>query len=1193
VTIPLEGVQWIEASAGTGKTWTLADLYLRLLLEKELPPQRILVVTYTRAATAELRQRLRDRVAACRDALAAGAAPGAPDLEELAADARERGSVEAWRSRLDRALHAFDEAAVFTVHGFCQRVLEDLAFESGADFERELLPDATALVDDLARDFWAAELHDAPPALLAQLARDHLGPESLASLAHFLLANPDARVLPHEVPEVDVERRAPAFAHALDRARSLWSESADEIVDLLCEHPGLHRGSYNALRIRTHWRAELDDGLASDRPGVAERISFLGRIATGGFRLRRGEVAPEHPFFDACAALAEADAAWSADLQHARLALEQRFARSLSARLDARKQEQGHFTYDDLLTRLRAALRGPLADGLVAALREQYAAVLVDEFQDTDPLQWEIFQRAWGPGSGRSLFLIGDPKQAIYGFRGADVYAYLAAGQAVPAAARHGLRRNWRSSPGLIRGLNALFGGVERPFGDDAIDYVAVEPSPKAPADDLGRAPLRFLLAAAPDVDGKSRKIPAGRAERQLPAAVAADIARWLAAPPDGGVAVTPRDFAVLCRTNVQARAVQEALREVGVPSVLHSDASVFDSTEAAWLERLLRALVTPGDARAVRAALATPLLGVDAAGLLALAADEPGWDAWLVRFRRWSAVFRRDGVVPALRAVQQECGSTERLVRQVGGERSLTNLRHLSELLQAEAARGHHGPGSLVRWLVQLRRDAAARTAVEEDTQLRLESDARAVQLVTIHKSKGLEYEIVYCPFAWKAADLFPEERRRPRWHDTAAGPRLCIDLGSDDHETHRDLAREESLAEASRLLYVALTRARRHCSVIWGRFEGADRSALAGLLHPEGLDGLDDEGVREALERMVERAPGAVAVEPLGPTEAPRYLAAAAPPAALSARVLERPPHVRWRGSSFSALTQGEGAARGPGAEGHDYDAFDAGPEPGAPPPPSRRVVLADFPAGARPGTLLHELLETRPFDGLADRSEDRALELALRRHGVASSWVPAVSEALAGVLAAELPDPAGGAPFRLGGIPPERRQAELEFALPVVEPGLTAPALAKVFAAADPPVVRRYAEAAERLGFGALAGSLRGFVDLVFEHEGRYYLLDYKSNHLGEDRASYGAIALADAMIEHHYVLQYHLYWVALHRYLLLRLPDFDYERHMGGVLYLFLRGMAPGDGHGVYTDRPVRALSEALSATLRGVTSGAGP
>jgi len=486
VTIPLEGVQWIEASAGTGKTWTLADLYLRLLLEKELPPQRILVVTYTRAATAELRQRLRDRVAACRDALAAGAAPGAPDLEELAADARERGSVEAWRSRLDRALQAFDEAAVFTVHGFCQRVLEDLAFESGADFERELLPDATALVDDLARDFWAAELHDAPPALLAQLARDHLGPESLASLAHFLLANPDARVLPHEVPEVDVERRAPAFAHALDRARSLWSESADEIVDLLCEHPGLHRGSYNALRIRTHWRAELDDGLASDRPGVAERISFLGRIATGGFRLRRGEVAPEHPFFDACAALAEADAAWSADLQHARLALEQRFARSLSARLDARKQEQGHFTYDDLLTRLRAALRGPLADGLVAALREQYAAVLVDEFQDTDPLQVEILrlltsatqeQADWRrvrPAPGK-LFLVGDPKQSIYRFRRADVVLYqevkrrLAdAGVDSLRASRGPLTMEENSSPGRR--------GIEEASGKDIagriIDYV-------------------------------------------------------------------------------------------------------------------------------------------------------------------------------------------------------------------------------------------------------------------------------------------------------------------------------------------------------------------------------------------------------------------------------------------------------------------------------------------------------------------------------------------------------------------------------------------------------------------------------------------------------------------------------------------------------------------------------------------------
>ncbi len=1110
LTTPLAGLQLIEASAGTGKTFAITTLALRGVLA-DIDISRILIVTFTNAATAELRRRLRERLVLALETYADPGHPAADDdLRELVRRRIADGQRDADRRRVRAALDGFDEASIFTIHGFCQRALREFAFESGSAFDVELIGDPRPLLADAVRDVWAARLFDAPRPLVAGL-RDHkITLATVANVAGSFALHRDLRVVP---PVAD-----PAADEPKTWARALMRDVGPAVLETL--------------------QRRKDAGNVQD--------------------------------------------------------------------------------FDDLLHRLDQALSGPSSDVLVDGFRRRYGLALIDEFQDTDPVQYRIF-RELHTRAGMPLFLIGDPKQAIYAFRGADVFAYLDAQRGASDA--HTLLTNWRSSPRLVQAVNTLFTNAPTPFVIPDIAFRAAQAA--VPNRDqlggaaAGTAPLRMLFANRSDfTDGAKRPTKPSGSAHWWYRCLADQVVQLL---DDGtlldGRAVRAGDIAVLCRKNDQLIAVSEALRVAGVPSVALGDASVFDAPEALMLEQLLRALAEPGDALALRVALVTPLIGLRSEDVVRLNADEARWDEWGECFQRWNERWRVSGVTAALRGLFDDLQVPRRVLGTPGGERSMTNLLHLGELLQQAASESRRGPHGLVDWLHRLRTDVTLQRELgSEAAQIRLESDVHAVSLTTIHKSKGLQYPVVFCPFLWDFID--PKlEKAWPRFHD--AERRLTIDLGmppANDSTMRRD---GELAAEEMRLLYVALTRAQQLCVVIWGAINLSQHSALADLLHgrprrdadgvtrrdADQLGKLTDAEMLADLRAVVDAAAGAIALEPLPPPCGRQHRESAADAAALVAPPPEPTIYQAWRIASFTSLSAGAEAFGLRAEEGIDRDEVALEEEAGA-----AAAALQGFPRGRGPGTLVHRILELADF-GVEDPAVMRALvERHLTMARIGAEWIDPLSAALRDVLDTPLvagPDadrgqfllpgldprrPAGSG-LRLRDVPRAQRLSEMEFAFPVARDGghlLTAASLADVFARHGGAPLAAYAERVRRLPFRPLSGFLRGYIDLVFAHAGRWYVVDYKSNDLGPTPAHYAPSALAVEMTRHDYVLQYHLYLVAVHRYLQRRLSGYHYDRHVGGALYLFVRGMSPsrGPATGVVHATPPAALIEALSAVLGG-------
>lgn len=1216
LTAKLEG-SLIEASAGTGKTYTLTTLFLRLLIERGLSISEILVVTFTKAATAELRERLRGRLVEALAAFDGAAAdPALATLVARSADrARDRGRVLA-------ALRAFDEAAIYTIHGLCQRVLARHAVESGSRFEIELAPDEGALLAEVVADFWARSLYDASPAWVRHVLEVGTTPEELIALAEAAVADPEMPVLPPAPSAAALEASLAAFDEARVAAAAIWRAERARVVSLLETAP-LKRTTYRKDYIAS-WIAPMDRALLDARPAALVLFDRFGRFTNAELAAAtsKGAAAPRHPFFDACDRLEAAFLAARREAESRMLAWKRDLVAYARSEAPRRKEAAGVQSFDDLLRRLDVALSGEGGPALAEGLRAQYKAALIDEFQDTDPVQYRIFQRIYAGPSASSLFLIGDPKQAIYSFRGADVFAYLrAAGE---AGRRYTLETNYRSDPGVVAAVNALFARSASPFVLGDIAFTAVRPapdaSPKLRNQGEPEAPFRFLFVKR-EGGGEAKPLAKRWADEHVPAAIAADIARRLGgAETIGGRPLRAGDIAVLVRKNRQAAAMQRALRALHVPSVLQGDESVFDAPEAEELERVIAAMLAPSSAAAVRAALVTSLFDLPADEILAIERDDEAWDAWTSRFAGWGARLLERGFIAAFRRLLDDQEAPARLLRQEGGERRLTNFLHLAELLQVAARREHLGPAGLQRWLSAMRSDVRARDPLgAEAAELRLESDAAAVKLVTIHKSKGLEYPIVYCPYLWDGK-LGSRDAGPLVFHDPEDANRQKLHLSATKDDAHAAHAAREAFAENLRLLYVALTRGKHQVSVVWGNFQDAATSALAYLLHapapaPQGgaavdlpalkklVEGLDDGAMRAVLRDLAAASGGAILAEDLDLSPGAPYTFAMTAPEALRCRALTRGTESSFRTSSFSALVASASAGAPVEIEGRDRDAEDAGPPPApavATPAAEAPVLLHDFPRGAQAGDLLHKVFERVDFDASEEAIAARAEE-ELRRVGLPVEPLrDVVARAAREVLATPLPAPAGPR-FALRDIPRGRRLTELEFLFPVaphkggtVAPLVTSRSVAEVLARhAGGKLSPAYIESLRRLAFAPFEGFLRGFIDLVVEHEGRFYVIDYKSNFLGPLPGDYSAPAIYAAMAEHHYFLQYHLYTVAVHRYLARRLPRYDYDRAFGGVFYLFIRGMARDRGaEAVYVDRPERALIEALSSLFDGARGGRG-
>ena len=809
-------------------------------------------------------------------------------------------------------------------------------------------------------------------------------------------------------------------------------------------------------------------------------------------------------------------------------------------------------------------------------MRGQYRAALIDEFQDTDPLQHQIFSGVFA-GPENFLFLIGDPKQAIYGFRGADIFTYLDASQR--ADQRFTLKENWRSETGLVRAVNTVFGEPANPFLFSGIQFNPVEARGEA-----DKSPLQIVGQCVPPLQIWFRKrdggeIKSGVADGELPQVVASEMVALLNGPAKFGErAVQPEDLAVLVPHNRHAQLVQDALKSRGIPSVLYTAASLFESRELVEVQRVLAAIADPARESHLLAALGTDLLGYTAAQLATLAEEEMRWQEILERFRDYLDLWSRRGFIQMFRSFLQREQIRSRLLAFPDGERRLTNILHLAEVLHRASLEQRLGVTALLKWIAEQRQ---ADGEVAEEHQLRLETDEKAVKLVTIHKSKGLEYPIVFCPFSWKGAGIEHGGEEQVFFHENGNG-NLARDLGSDDYETNKQLALAEKLAEQVRLFYVALTRAKHRCYFVWGAFNGAGTSAPAWLLHPPAVaepdpvaalennfKQLDDARLLADLGKLADASEASIEISTLPEPTVAKFEKPASADQPLAARKFTGAIARDWRISSFTSLTANHGE------EAPDHDA--AGAVEGEREP---AAGIFAFPGGTTPGTCLHKIFEKLDFTQWNQPETKSLVREQLREHGLAEpDFTNTIFEMLGKVMESPLDEKVPG--LTLANIPAARRLHELEFFFP----------LRKISPAPLQQLLKKFSFADDRepegFSFAPVQGMLKGFIDLAFEFDGRYYLVDWKSNLLGSQIEDYGAAAMTEEIRRRHYYFQYQLYTVALDRYLRHRLPDYDYKRHFGGVYYLFLRGMNPArPDFGIFRDRPPEKFVRELDALLTG-------
>ncbi len=1181
--MPLHGRVLIEASAGTGKTWNIGLIYLRLLLEQGLRAEQILVTTFTDAAAQELRERLRRRLIEAERLLQSTASDESADPTSLAAylavlrrSGDDAGRLALRRIQLARA--ELDRAPIATMHALCQRIQRDYPLESGAAFSADRLFDEGELLRECVEDFWRRRyLDQAIDAEEAELVLPD-GPQGLLRDLGALFAG-QARVLEVDGPA--------ALARAL---ADLGTAEAVTELRRLAETKGLYAPRRTALSGRLRSIAEA---LASVPANEAVLIEKLGEYFSPEEILAQqaadaAERLGDHPLIQQLQALREALKLRKTFVRGRVLAEAARFCREEMPR---RARARGVLTYTMLIDVVWQRLCGEHADGRLAdRLFAAHPVALIDEFQDTDTRQYAIFERIYR-GRG-ALVMIGDPKQAIYGFRGGDIAAYLRAGASTTE--RYSLAVNHRSASALVHALNGLYGHADGGFDHPLIRYRQVAAGARADAlpyavDGMPVTQPLVVHQFCPEPrreDGKP--LPQSELERLALDDCAERIVELLNDPAQrlGDRRVEPGDIAVLLPRHAHVAALRARLVARGVPCLGLSRGSIFATAMAAELDLVLYAVIHAEDDQAVRGALSTRLLGADLAQFAAWRHDAAAFERELERFESWRELARARGVLALVEAVLSLRAGA--LLARTDGERLLTDLRHLGELLAAEAA-AHQGLDGLYAWFAAMRRDGGdGDSEAAEERQLRIESDSRRVQLLTVHVSKGLEFPIVFLPLLWQTSSRKPPyDPKLLRFHDEH--DEACVDLGSADFAAHRARHFREDLQERLRLLYVALTRAVHSLHLYWVDRDSRPRddaeawelSAL-DLLLLQARDRLELAADAPVWPALAAAVPG-IALSGPAAIGADGYM----PPQAIKAmRSAETPPPAprlpQWL-HSFSSLTRRSAAEAvfGQGAAGDEVEAPEVEEVAADTDEQSEDPQLLALQAvrGPRFGDAVHLILEQAGAEPLWP-AQRQLLYAQLSAQGLHLPGA-GIEELLlrVGTMAERVRQAELGDGLQLSALAPGERVAEFEFQFPVHRV-----AVARLRQLCD---AHGYAELLPAtLTAGMLNGMLVGFADLIFRWDGRFHVLDYKTNWLGARRVDYRGRGLEQAMQAHHYPLQALLYTVALHRYLGQRLDGYTIERHLGDSWYLFVRAVGLQPGLGVWRHGWPPSLIQALDDAFAG-------
>lgn len=1167
------GINLIEASAGTGKTYSIVMLVLRFLLEHGYTLEQLLIVTFTKAAAQELRDRVRSRLLEVKAILAGNSSNDA----ELDAWVANLADSDLTRCRLMDALADSDHANIFTIHGFCQRTLTQFALESGQVFGSELLENVSHIEQQIAQDYWRIETYARSLTQVVLIRSVATTPDSL--LAAIRNIRDGSEILP---PEVSLQQCLQELEAQLDLIQKVFSDVLTGIKTAIAEQPDHFKVKFkedfaNSVNKLQSW-------LAGKRPVPLQAITslteenflnkalnnrkFMARPAQGlTAEQRKNDFLQEYGIeLSTLEPLAE-------QLTTLQIALKQGLYNYLKTELENRLTHSNQLSFNSMISHLANALSGEQGTHLKQLLQNKYPVALIDEFQDTDDTQWSIFSTlVEPPANNHFLYLIGDPKQAIYRFRGADIYSYLQAKK--QADQEYSLEKNWRSQAPLVSATNTLF-AIDKPFLIEDIRYYPVKAGLSEPG--LTKSGKCFEQMVLWELEKNPQQKDGywftnnGNPKAQIRTHVVKEILQLL--DPSNAIildnrALKPSDIAILVRSHKEAEAYQQALTEHGVPAVLNSKASVFESRQAIEIYHLLHAITRPGNPQLLRYALSLPWFGMNGNDLYDLQDNQQQMDQWLIDFQRYHELWERKGLLAMMHTLMDDHQVALHLQQNNQLERQLTNINHILEMMQEVAVNQRLTMSQTLEWLS----DTMQQRIIPGGQELRLESDDNALEIVTIHASKGLEYGIVFCPDLWSY--------RKPNKSDIVVfhqNGKHYSDLGSDALEQHRELSQTESQAEDLRLLYVAITRAKYRCYLAWANLRTAKTENDSALAHVYQQQPGESWG--ERMQSLLKQT-GDCANNPFHysslevEAEVKGYYQRTEQPNLTANReITAERIQQDWMMSSYSGLAY---------HSVHDVEI------PELPLDKSGEIETVsdtgqqheeseELPRGAQTGNLVHELLEHIPFAVLADpqKNDDYIAKRdeLIKRFGVAIENKALLDQLLINTVTTpiDVPDDKNP-PFILANLPEAHCLKEMPFYFAVKH--LDSHKINAVLA---------QCESCLPLSEQQMRGQLTGFIDLICKFGGRYYVMDYKTNSLPD----YSIASMTSAMREHNYGLQYWIYTLVLHRHLQQSLPDYDFNKHFGGVRYLFVRGMqADKPASGVYQDQPDYAMLQAFAQAFTG-------
>lgn len=1170
-----KGINLVEASAGTGKTYAIGMLVLRALVELDVPIEKILIVTFTKAATEELKARIRSRVVEARNLFA----PNSPDTESshdadttlLTWASTIRDHQKAY-NQLQLALYDIDRASIFTIHAFCQRMLVEQALESGQLFDVELLSDISHFQAEVADDFWRNYMYSLEPVHCSIILRSFPSPDALLKSVHSVFSG-NGKIEPEVGSIEEVTKKLETVRIQL---AGWWEVHSADIRN--CFLKGLEQGGFKKAFSENFedWFLALEEFFTSVSNSIPENIDFLSRDhlygQLNGTKLR-GDVKKqaflaEYPLPDSD--INELLSAMRSLLLTIRVLL----ARELRNEVSHRLEQLGYMGYNDLILGLSAALKGVRGPALKKVLSERFSVALIDEFQDTDSAQWHIFFTLFGGGE-HLLYLIGDPKQAIYKFRGADIHSYFSARELATKLLT--LDTNYRSHPFLVDEVNELFSGRPKPFlfDENVLDYHPVRAAKAEGELDLLKADRSLAgltyCTLEPSAKDKKGRWSSGKAAEVFRGFVVDKIANLLdrdiqiVSTPGEKRPLAPQDIAILVRSNTQAEEYRQALAEADIPAVIGSRRSVYETTECRHMLLLLQAIAAPGNLVRMKTAMTIPWFGFSGYALQELWQNEEQVSEYHARFLGYNQLWQEQGFMTMMSTLLAVERVFVNLASQQMAERSIANIQHLLELIQEQESNESLGLGQVLQWLFSMTKE----NGKVDNAELLLESDEEAVRIVTMHSAKGLEYSVVFCPYLWYRSKRTSNEKHQITSHDK--GHDIVVDLGSERFEERRATAVSEEMSEDLRLLYVALTRAQLHCYTMWadvkavGSVADSFESALGYLLFPKGFQEYQEQQeffAKRSLKKSVSHQHVYAANAPgryLNPQEKNELQ-----PRPSSDRLLQ----TDWQMSSFSAMAVLSEYDHEQRIESRRLD-------------DSRSIPVSGLPAGPNFGNVIHDLLEVFPFSEIGkvenQKKQAEIVSQKCKRYGVEAD-LDHIQKLLELVVATPLASSQRGkvADFSLASLADSKCLKEMGFYF-----HLSRLATDRINS------VLGYDPAVTKLSHKIMRGYLTGFVDLICEHAGKFYILDYKTNFLGEAIEDYSPENLVAAMQSHNYGLQYWIYTLVLHRHMKNIVPGYSYKKHFGGVMYLFVRGMSPDlPGNGVFSLLPAHDTLLELDLVIGG-------